>query len=172
MNAPATNSRECQFCLAWFSRVDATRRHAKRCPQRKGRILLGRKRGRLARSCDQCSRVKVHCNPGDEGPCERCIPRGLSCTFNRHDTSPTVLDPSPEESFETGRQHVGRIPLSFLLNFTDDHQDYLTEEAIGIEPDVMGCTQCRNTNEGIRVLGKSGRGNWLSSTLVKLRYNQ
>jgi hypothetical protein len=135
MNAPATNSRECQFCLAWFSRVDAARRHAKRCPQRNGRILLGRKRGRQARSCDECSRVKVHCNPGNEGPCERCIPRGLSCTFNRHDTSPTVLDPSPEESFETGRQHGGRIPLSFLLNFTDDHQDYLTEEAIGIEPD-------------------------------------
>jgi hypothetical protein len=150
MNTPAVNSRECQFCSAWFSRVDAARRHAKRCPQRKGRILLGRKRGRQARSCDQCSRVKVHCNPGDEGPCERCIPRGLNCTFDRHDTSPAVLDLPPEESFETGRRHGGRIPLSFLLNFTDDHQDYLTEEAIGMEPDGVSlgptCLPLSDTN--------------------------
>jgi hypothetical protein len=135
MNTVAVNSRECQFCSAWFSRVDAARRHAKRCPKREGRILFDRKRGRQARSCDQCSRVKVHCNPRIEGPCERCIPRGLSCTFNRHNNSPTFLDSSPEESFGTDRQHGGRIPLSFLLNLTDDHQDYLTEEAIGMEPD-------------------------------------
>jgi hypothetical protein len=150
MNGIAANSRECQFCSAWFSRVDAARRHAKRCPQRKGRILLGRKRGRQARSCDQCSRVKVHCNPGDEGPCERCIPRGLSCTFNRHNTSPIVLRPSPKESIEAGRQHSGRVPLSFLLNFTDDNQDYLTEEAIGMEPDGIPlgptCLSLSNTN--------------------------
>jgi hypothetical protein len=37
---------------------------------------------------------------------------------------------------------------------------------------VMGCTRGRNTNEVVRVSGRSGRGNWLSSTLVKLRYDQ
>jgi hypothetical protein len=37
---------------------------------------------------------------------------------------------------------------------------------------VMGCTRCMNTNEVIRDSGRSGRGNWLSSTLVKLRYDQ
>jgi hypothetical protein len=135
MTTPAANSLECQFCSALFSRVDAARRHAKRCPRRDGRILLDRKRGRQARSCDQCSRVKVHCNPRNEGPCERCIPRRLSCTFTRHNTGLATLDPSPNEPCETGRRHDGRIPLSFLLNLTDDHQDYLTEEAIGMEPD-------------------------------------
>jgi hypothetical protein len=134
MTTPAANSRECQFCSAWFSRVDAARRHAKRCPKREGRILFDRKRGRQARSCDQCSRVKVHCNPRNEGPCERCIPRGLSCTFSRHNTGLTILDPLPEKPHETSKRE-GRIPLSFLLNLTDDHQDYLTEQAIGMEPD-------------------------------------
>jgi hypothetical protein len=60
------------------------------------------------------------------------------------------LDPSPEESFETDRRHGGRIPLSFLLNFTDDHQDYQTEEAIGMEPDGIPlgptCIPLLNTN--------------------------
>jgi hypothetical protein len=42
----------------------------------------------------------------------------------------------------------------------------------GVGLDVMGCTRCRNTSEVIRVSGRSGRDNWLSSTLVKLRYDQ
>jgi hypothetical protein len=37
---------------------------------------------------------------------------------------------------------------------------------------VMGCTRCMNKNEVIRDSAGSGRGNWLSSTLVKLRDDQ
>jgi hypothetical protein len=37
---------------------------------------------------------------------------------------------------------------------------------------IMGYTRYRNISEVIRALGRSRRGNWLSSILVKLRYNQ
>jgi hypothetical protein len=135
MDAPPSHSRECQFCSAWFSRVDAARRHAKRCQKRDGRILLDRKRGRPARSCDQCSRVKVHCKADEEGSCRRCIPRGLRCTLDQQRPDPFIHGPSPVTSREELGRRDGRMELSSLLNLTDDHQDYLTEQTIGMEPD-------------------------------------
>ena len=131
----SADSRKCPFCSLWLSRVDAARRHAKRCPERGGRALLYRKRGRRTKSCDQCSRVKVHCKPHKEGPCERCIPRNLKCSFDRHDTKDVEPSTPDAISLDIGHQPHGRIPLSFLLNATDDQQDYLTERAIGMEPD-------------------------------------
>lgn len=135
MNPQLAESRECQFCSAWFSRVDAARRHAKRCQKRGGRILLDRKRGRPTRSCDQCSRVKVHCKASDEGPCERCTPRGLSCTLDRQNTGLVADRASAVASPDQAVQRDDRMALSSLLNLTDDHQDYLTEHTIGMEPD-------------------------------------
>lgn len=136
MDATATDSRECPFCLAWFSRVDAAKRHTKRCPQREGRPLVDRKRGRRARSCVQCSRVKVHCKPRREGPCERCLPRKLPCSFGERSANtatPIVLCTDiPDVNDRCG----DRIPLSFLLNATDDQQDFLTERTVGMEPDA------------------------------------
>lgn len=129
------DSRVCPFCSIWLSRVDAARRHAKRCPKRNGRALVDRKRGRRTKSCDQCSRVKVHCKPHKDGPCERCIPRNLKCSFAQHNADladEDLPDPSLQEASD---QRAGRIPLSFLLNATDDQQDYLTERAIAMEPE-------------------------------------
>jgi hypothetical protein len=120
MDAPPSHSRECQFCSAWFSRVDAARRHAKRCQKRDGRILLDRKRGRPARSCDQCSRVKVHCKADEEGSCRRCIPRGLRCTLDQQRPDPFIHGPSPVTSREELGRRDGRMELSSLLNLTDD----------------------------------------------------
>lgn len=103
-------------------------------------MLLDRKRGRQPRSCNQCSRVKVHCKSGGEGPCERCTSRRWECTFNRHQADFDAADvPTAPltRCYETGDRRGGRIPLSFLLNVTDDHQDYLTEEAIWKEPDAV-----------------------------------
>lgn len=135
MDALPTESRECQFCSARFSRVDAARRHAKRCQKREGRVLLERKRGRPARSCDQCSRVKVHCKASDEGPCERCIPRGLSCTLDLRYTD-LVIEHAPSTMvLDRSDQLDDRMAVSSLLNLTDDRHDYLTEQAIGMEPD-------------------------------------
>jgi hypothetical protein len=135
MDVSATDSRECPFCFAWFSRVDAAKRHAKRCPQREGRDLIERKRGRRVRSCDQCSRVKVHCKPRGDGACERCVPRKLACSFDQHITDPATPIPSPAVFSDVSDRCGDRIPLSFLLNATDDQQDFLTERTVGMEPD-------------------------------------
>ena len=137
MNAPAMDSRECPFCSARFSRVDAAKRHAKRCTQREGRDLVDRKRGRRTKSCSQCSRVKVHCKPRrGGGPCERCIPRKLPCSFGRH--SDDLATPAPVSAVlpDVNGRCGDRIPLSFLLNATDDQQDFLIERTVGMEPDA------------------------------------
>ena len=136
MDAPTNDSRECPFCSAWFSRVDAAKRHAKRCPQRKGRDLIDRKRGRRVKSCDQCSRVKVHCKPRGEGPCERCIPRKLECSFGGHSTDHATHDEPLAATSDVSGRCGDRIPLSFLLNATDEQQDFLTERTVGMEPDA------------------------------------
>ena len=136
MEVSANDSRECPFCSAWFSRVDAAKRHAKRCSQRNGRDLIDRKRGRRVRSCDQCSRVKVHCRPRSEGPCERCLPRKLPCSFHQHKTDTATPDHPATALSDVVSDRCGeRIPLSFLLNATDDQQDFLTERTVGMEPD-------------------------------------
>jgi hypothetical protein len=135
MDVTPSQSRECQFCSARFSRVDAARRHAKRCQKRDGRVLLDRKRGRPARSCDQCSRVKVHCEADEKGPCQRCIPRGLRCTLDRRYTSLANDHAPPAGLSKDDDRRDGRMALSSLLNLTDEHQDYLTEQTIAMEPD-------------------------------------
>lgn len=148
MDITATDSRECPFCSAWFSRVDAAKRHARRCPQREGRDLVTRKRGRRLKSCNQCSRVKVHCKPRRDGPCERCIPRKLPCSIGTHSNDPATPTPPPAVPLEADDRCGDRIPLSFLLNATDDQQDFLTERAVGMEPDAapLGpvCLQTRS----------------------------
>ncbi|KEY72111.1 hypothetical protein S7711_00125 [Stachybotrys chartarum IBT 7711] len=132
---PKSSSRQCPFCSAVFSRVDGARRHAKSCSQRDGRTLRTKKRGRKTRSCDQCSRVKVHCTALGQGRCERCASRNINCTLSRCCTDPSHRQSSPEEPRnQHGRGH-GRLPLSFLLNVTDDKQDFITEKAVGEEPD-------------------------------------
>ena len=134
-----SSSRECPFCSAVFSRVDSARRHAKCCPQRGGRRLHTEKRGRKIKSCDQCSRVKVHCDARNQTPCERCVSRKLDCTFSRcctdatHRQSVHVDEEQPPNSQDCSQSCV---PLSFLLNYTDDKQDFVTERAVGEEPDA------------------------------------
>ncbi|KAK8066858.1 hypothetical protein PG997_013605 [Apiospora hydei] len=133
---PPNSSRQCPFCSAIFSRVDGARRHAKCCPQRGSRALRTRQRGRRAKSCDQCSRVKVHCNAGH--PCERCISRELDCAYSRYCTNTTHRQPTAHQEPPVSPSHSSshnRVPLSFLLNYTDERQDFVTEKAVGEEPD-------------------------------------
>lgn len=130
------SSRECPFCSAVFSRVDGAKRHAKCCPKRGNRALRTGKRGRKTKSCDQCSRIKVHCNAGH--PCERCSSRELDCTFSRYCCTDAThrQTTAPQESPDSpSRSSHSRVPLSFLLNYTDERQDFITEKAVGEEPD-------------------------------------
>ncbi|KAI0409645.1 hypothetical protein F4802DRAFT_604323 [Xylaria palmicola] len=135
-----SSSRECPFCAAVFSRVDSARRHAKRCPERGGRALLARKRGRKTKSCDQCSRVKVHCDAGRQGVCERCASRGLACSFSRYCGDAAHRQHAGYEEEPPGAQDAdarhSRAALSFLLDSTDDKQDFIAETAVAEEPDA------------------------------------
>ncbi|KAL5933550.1 hypothetical protein ACKVV7_005486 [Pyricularia oryzae] len=145
---PCTSSRKCPFCSAVFSRPDGARRHAKTCPQRGSRTLHEGKRGRKTRSCDQCSRLKVHCSA--RSPCERCVSRKLDCTYSR--CCPTTTNRQPaaphdEPHVTRGSSSRASIPKSFLLNFTDERQDFITECAVGEEPDgaLLGPTSVAAT---------------------------
>lgn len=136
MNGLAIDSRACPFCSAYFPRANAARRHSIRCPQRGERELLDRKRGRPQRSCNQCSRVKVHCQPTREGEsCKRCTPRKLACSLNGHSSDVASQSSTQASPGLCQRPSHGRVPLSFLLNSTDDEQDYFTEKTVGNEPD-------------------------------------
>ena len=128
-------SRDCPFCSAVFSRVDGARRHAKGCPQRGSRALRSGKRGRKTKSCDQCSRLKVHCNA--QNPCDRCVSRKLDCTFSRYCTDITHRQSSTAHDKTKSQDRNGQscVPLSFLLNYTDEKQDFITEKAVVEEPD-------------------------------------
>lgn len=128
-----SNGLECPFCSAVFSRVDGAKRHAKRCPQREGRALHAGKRGRKKKSCDQCSRVKVHCNA--QHPCDRCVSRKIYCTFSRYCIDASHRQARHEKPPNAQDSSHGRVPLSFLLNSTDNKQDFVTERAVGEEPD-------------------------------------
>lgn len=134
LDAPTQSSRECPFCSAVFSRVDGAKRHAKSCPQRAGRELPSGRRGRRAKSCTQCSRIRVYCSAPDQGPCERCLSRKLDCTFTRRCCTDVTHRQSSHSGIPNHDTH-GKIPLEFILNFTDTKQDFFTERAVGEEPD-------------------------------------
>ncbi|KAI1813823.1 hypothetical protein GGS20DRAFT_453309 [Poronia punctata] len=151
-----SSGRECPFCQTVFSRADGATRHALRCPKREGRALPCRKRGRKTRSCDQCSRAKVHCtankninnNDNNQSPCEHCFSRKLDCTFSRYCTDVTHRQSSSTHTLDkvvvVQRQQLqGRFPLSFILNVTDDKLDFVTEREVGEEPDgdLLGPTR-------------------------------
>lgn len=129
------DSRVCPFCSTCFSRVDGARRHAKRCIKRDGRALPKRKRGRRRRACEECSRVKVHCTARIEGPCERCFSRKFSCSSVRSQAGVTTLSHSRNRLSRDCDIYYGQTALSFLLEFTDEKQDFITERAVGSEPD-------------------------------------
>ncbi|KAF2165608.1 hypothetical protein M409DRAFT_55505 [Zasmidium cellare ATCC 36951] len=143
-----SNSRQCPFCASTFSRVDATRRHALRCPKRQGRALQLKTRGRRAQACDECSRLKVHCDRLLDKACQRCASRKLKCTFDQARASTTRSQPLQEETYRPRNLESRRVSLSFLLSSTDDKQDFVIEKAIAEEPDrtLLGPT-CLSTQD-------------------------
>ncbi|EKJ70204.1 hypothetical protein FPSE_09730 [Fusarium pseudograminearum CS3096] len=112
-NKPIAFSRnECPFCHKSFSRVDASTRHARSCPARKGRALLRHiKPGKKSRACDNCARLHLSCNA--EAPCARCSAKHVACNYSTlcHDISHrAVACELPKD---------GRHSLSFLLQASD-----------------------------------------------------
>lgn len=118
----------CPFCPKTFGRVDAARRHARTCPHKGNRPLPPEaKRGRKLRACDQCSRVKVLCDA--KTPCGRCTSRHQDCTYKW-----LCGDASHRQALaRTG--DAGRVPLEFLVAFTDPNRDFVTEQQLAGEPE-------------------------------------
>lgn len=77
----------------------------------------------------------MHCKPRGEGACERCSPRGLDCSFDRHNSDAATDQPIHKELLSATDCNTRRVPLSFLLNSTDENQEFFTEKVVGSEPD-------------------------------------
>lgn len=131
---PPANSRACPFCATIFSRVDGARRHAKRCPSRNGHEIPNRKRGRRAKSCTSCSRLKVHCYVRQGVSCDRCTSRKLHCSFDARSTA-FLRDGEDLQATEPTGIGNGHMFVAFLLNSTDEGLDFVTERAVGEQPD-------------------------------------
>lgn len=129
------------------------------------------KRGRKTKACHQCARVKVYCNGRDQTPCERCVSRELHCSFSRsladatHQQSTTIQE--QDQSHSENLVHGGRVPLSFLLNVTDAKQDFITEKAVGEEPDAALLGPTCVTPPQSRALGDAGL-HYIEPTLLFL----
>lgn len=76
------------------------------------------KRGRKRKACDACALSRVACD-GDS-PCESCLLKGLDCIYGRvqHSLS-AASDEGPYKPDHRETPNFQRIPISFLLNFTD-----------------------------------------------------
>lgn len=95
---------------------DVLLRHSRTCKQKATQsVPPGQKPGRKRKACDQCALGRVACD-GD-APCESCLFKGLDCSYGR-----VRRQISCQSNDQLGRQqtsHSQRIPISFLLNYTE-----------------------------------------------------
>ncbi|KAK6824424.1 hypothetical protein RU639_005165 [Aspergillus parasiticus] len=108
----------CQFCERSFARSDVLRRHFQSC-KLKGRNPLPFEgtRGRRRKACDACVESRKQCD-GDL-PCETCLHRGLECSLNYIREQDRKTRSNQNEQERSDDSIVNRIPVHFLLNFTD-----------------------------------------------------
>lgn len=127
---------------------DSARRHTKACAMRKGRPVPGPlKRGRRFRACDSCAVTKSACDGGR--PCCGCVRRDHSCTYTRVEYGlPAQIDIviSARTSVERGNDKNNgcngsqlaqsrTIRMSFLLRYTDPHNNTLQDYFDPFRPD-------------------------------------
>lgn len=108
------------------------RRHAEKCSQDGGQIVFPlSRRGKKRKSCDRCSQRKLSCDGA--APCTRCSSAELECTYRRLTVAASSsLVPGREDAhshranganavsgFSGSSSHDTRIPINFLLGFTD-----------------------------------------------------
>lgn len=117
------------------------------------------KRGRKRKACDACALSRVACD-GDS-PCESCLLKGLDCTYDcvqhpdvflstSRDGTTSGLHPAYRSTYKADHQETPnfqRIPVSFLLNYTD--------------PTLQSPHDC------LRLLATSGPANRTSYDLVE-----
>ena len=94
----------------------------------------------------------------------------LPCSFDERSTN-TATPIAPSTDIRDVSDRCGhRIPLSFLLNATDDQQDFLTERTVGMEPDAAllgpACLPLRSFNSDESLL------DFLDSSVLLLFENE
>ncbi|KAH8802999.1 fungal-specific transcription factor domain-containing protein [Xylogone sp. PMI_703] len=111
---------------------DVARRHVSKCsPDGHSIELPKEKRGKRRQACDRCSQLKVSCDANS--PCQRCCTREAACTYKRllpytSPRRPLSVASNHRSSVDQNRLY-GRIPISFLMEFTDP-SPYATSTAI------------------------------------------
>ncbi|KAE8340567.1 hypothetical protein BDV24DRAFT_175257 [Aspergillus arachidicola] len=97
---------------------DVLRRHFQSC-KRKGRNPIPSEgtRGRRRKACDACVESRTQCD-GDL-PCETCLHRGLECSLSHIREQDRRIRSNQNEQERSDDSSVNRIPVHFLLNFTD-----------------------------------------------------
>ncbi|RDW74798.1 hypothetical protein BP6252_05940 [Coleophoma cylindrospora] len=123
------NASVCPVCSREFARVDLARKHLKKCSADAHDFAFpSKKRGKKRQACDRCSRSKLSCDACV--PCVRCHSNGVACTYQRLDTRALAASPPNEADSDSRPELVdpaeprssrdyGRIPINFLLDFTD-----------------------------------------------------
>ncbi|KAH7111805.1 hypothetical protein B0J11DRAFT_190920 [Dendryphion nanum] len=118
----------CPFCHSHFSRRDIACRHVKGCSTDGLRVMFPTlKRGKKRMACDKCSQRKLSCDTN--APCTRCRSSGITCTYRRLDLSASFSSlhyatnghskSSVIDSNTSSGRECGRMPIDFLLNFTN-----------------------------------------------------
>ncbi|KAE8368884.1 hypothetical protein BDV27DRAFT_166807 [Aspergillus caelatus] len=97
---------------------DVLRRHFQSCKRRGSNPTPseGRK-GRKRKACDACVESRTQCD--GELPCETCLHRGLKCSLSRKGEQDGKARRSQDGQEKPEDSNINRIPVHFLLNYTD-----------------------------------------------------
>ncbi|GME49554.1 nadh-ubiquinone oxidoreductase kda mitochondrial [Neofusicoccum parvum] len=112
----------CPFCNRCFARSDVARRHTKTCARKENQpVPPEKRRGKTRQACDNCARSKIACDRAFK--CANCRKHALNCSYARLDnavptSAPAALPSASPELTENGPA-PGKIPVSFLVSFTD-----------------------------------------------------
>ncbi|KAE8381643.1 hypothetical protein BDV26DRAFT_301237 [Aspergillus bertholletiae] len=127
--------------------MDVLRRHFQSCKQRgSSRIPSAGKRGRKRKACDACVDHRTQCD--GEIPCETCLQRRSTCSLSHTKEQCGKSGCNRDEQEKPKYTNINKIPIHFLLNFSDpgtktlyDFQQVLTGCDKGLGEDAqMPCS--------------------------------
>ncbi len=94
-----------------------------------------RKCGRRLKACIHCSRAKVHCYAPNGSSFAHCSTCKLLCSLGQGDIIRAANETAQTLGNDRQTAHAdARIPISSLLNFTNDKLDVVTKQAVANEP--------------------------------------
>lgn len=97
---------------------DVLRRHFQSCKWRGNNPTPSEgKKGRKRKACDACVQSRTQCD--GELPCETCLHRRLKCSLSRNGEQDGKARHNQEQQEKPEDSTINRIPVHFLLNYTD-----------------------------------------------------